>query len=246
MILEIEGLQKHFGGVQAVNRIDLTVRKGELHSVIGPNGSGKTTLFHLISGFHRSDGGRVLFNGEDITNLRAERIWQKGIARVFQRTSLFRRLSVMENVRVAILSRAGKRWDFFSQASKLATEETLKVLDAVGLSPQRATIADTLAHGDQRRLELAICLAGGPKLMLLDEPTSGVSPEEVFGMVELIGKMNREQGFSILFIEHDMDVVFSISHTISVMHQGNIIAQGKPEEIRNNDEVQRIYLGERE
>ena len=244
VILQVRALQKSFGGVRAVDGVDLSVPEGGVYSVIGPNGSGKTTLFNVITGFHQLDGGTVIFKGEDITGLSAEVISRKGISRAFQRTSFFRRLSALENVRISALSRAGKRWDIFSVARKLATEEALGILDAVGLYAQAERTADTLAHGDQRRLELGICLAAQPTLVLLDEPTSGVSPEETQALVELIRKLSKERGLTVVLIEHDMDVVFSVSQRIIVMHQGKFIAEGNPEDIRQNEEVQMIYLGE--
>lgn len=244
IILEAKGLTKSFGGVKATDKVNLAVQRGHVHAIIGPNGAGKTTLFNLITGYIRPDSGRVIFKGEDITKLAPWQICRKGIARSFQRVNIYPRLSVLENVRVAVLSQRRKCLSFFSPAKRMFGDQVLEILDSVGLSEQAAMSAGSLAHGDQKRLELAIALGNEPELLLLDEPTAGMSPEETRDTVELIEALAGERGLTVLFTEHDMAVVFSISKRITVMHQGAIIADGEPEEVRRNKAVQKIYLGE--
>lgn len=244
MIFRVEALRKSFGGLLAVNGVNLALEKGELRAIIGPNGAGKTTLFNLITGYLRPDSGRVFLNGEDITFRPPHYIASRGLSRSFQRTNIFRKMTTFENVQVAILSHQRKSLNLLYPANKLVREETLDILQRVGLSDYAGWISSTLSHGDQRRLELAITLAGKPELLALDEPTSGMVSKERLEIMELIRKIAREQGLTVLFIEHDMDVVFSISDKITVMHYGSVIAQGTPDEVRQNEEVRKAYLGE--
>ena len=244
MILETEKLMKSFGGLTAVYDISLQIQEGELASIIGPNGAGKTTLFNLITGHLPADAGKVTFKGKDITKLPPHTISRMGIGRSFQRLNIFPRLSVFENVQVAIFSAQRQSRNLFSRASKLAQKETEAILDSVGLLEKKDMKGGLLAHGDQKRLEMGIALAVEPSLLLLDEPTQGMSPRESGELTRLIQKLVRERGLTLIFVEHDMNVVFGISNNIKVMHQGKIIFQGTPDEVRNNEEVQRIYLGE--
>lgn len=242
--MRVERVAKSFNGFKAVDGANLTVEKGQVVAVIGPNGAGKTTLFNLITGHLRPDAGRITFKGEEIAGLPAHRICHKGIARSFQLINIFPRLTVFQNVQVSVLARAGKSGDLFRPVKKMATEETMAILEQVGLAAQANRVSGSLSYGDQKVLEIAIALGNRPELLLLDEPTAGMSPEETAATIALVYHLARSQGLTILFTEHDLDVVFSIAQKIMVMHQGRSIAEGKPDEVRANEEVQRAYLGE--
>jgi branched-chain amino acid transport system ATP-binding protein len=244
MLLEVKDVSKAFGGVAAIRHVSFSLEKGELRSIIGPNGAGKTTLFNLVTGHLPIDGGGIRFRGRDIANLPPHAIANLGIGRSFQRSSIFPRLTVFDNVQVGVLSRQKRSFNLFRASARLARRETLDVLQAIGLTPQAGKLAATLPHGDRRRLEVGIALALGPELLLLDEPTAGMSPEERVSTIELVGRLVRERGLTLLFTEHDMDIVFSISERITVLHQGQVLAEGKPAEIRANALVQQVYLGE--
>jgi branched-chain amino acid transport system ATP-binding protein len=245
MIFETQKLSKSFGGLTAVFDVDLEIREGELVSIIGPNGAGKTTLFNLLTGHLLPDKGRVIFQGKDITRLPPHAISRMGIGRSFQRLNIFPRLTTFENVQVAVFSAQKKCHRLFSRARNMAREETETILESVGLLDKEKIKGGLLAHGDQKRLEMGIALAIHPSLLLLDEPTQGMSPKETVQTMELIQKLVKQRGLTLIFVEHDMSVVFGISDHIRVMHQGRMIFGGKPEEVKNNDEVQRIYLGEK-
>jgi branched-chain amino acid transport system ATP-binding protein len=243
-MFQVEQISKSFGGLMAVDRVSFHLEKGELSSIIGPNGAGKTTLFNLLTGHLKSDSGQISFKGNEITGLPPHRICRKGIGRSFQRTNIFPRLSTFENVQVAVMSWDRKCRNIFLRARNMNRKETEEILESVGLADMREMTAGLLAHGDQRRLEIGIALGSHPELLLLDEPTAGMSPEESSKTVDLIQRLARERGLTLLFIEHDMNAVFSISEKIRVMHLGKIIAEGEPKEVRANQEVQRIYLAE--
>lgn len=243
-MFRVEEIGKSFGGLMAVNQVSFNIEKGELSSIIGPNGAGKTTLFNLLTGHLPPDTGRILFKGKEITGLSPHEICRKGIGRSFQRTNIFPRLSAFDNVQVAVMSWRRKSSNIFLRAQNMLREETDEILESVGLGDKKEMTAGLLAHGDQRRLEIGIALGSHPELLLLDEPTAGMSAEELGRTVELIQSLARERGLTLLFIEHDMNVVFGISEKIRVMHMGRIIAEGRPEDVRANDEVQRIYLAE--
>jgi len=242
-MLRIEDIDKSFGEFMAVNGAGLNVAKGELVAVIGPNGAGKTTLFNLIAGQLEPDRGRVIFMEEDITNLPPYQVCKKGIARSFQIGSIFHRLSVFGNVQVAVLSQQRRSNGLFRAARNMVVEETNSILERVGLLGKALDIAGSLSHGDQKVLELAIALGNDPMLLILDEPTAGMSPEETIATMDLIKRLADERGLTILFCEHDMDIVFSTAQSIMVMHQGRTLIQGKPEEVRRNEEVMKAYLG---
>ncbi len=242
-MLRIEDIDKSFGDFMAVNGAVLNVGKGELVAVIGPNGAGKTTLFNLITGQLESDRGKITFMEEDITNLPPYQICKKGIARSFQIVNIFHRLSVFGNVQVAVLSQQRRSNRLFRSAKNMAVEETNKILESVGLLDKAWNTAGSLSHGDQRILELAIALGNEPMLLILDEPTAGMSPEETIATMDLIKGLAERRGLTILFCEHDMDVVFGIAQSIMVMHQGRTLIQGSPEEVRQNEEVLKAYLG---
>jgi branched-chain amino acid transport system ATP-binding protein len=243
-VLGVQQLTKKFGGMIAINNVSFDIQQGELSSIIGPNGAGKTTLFNLLTGHLRPDTGSVNFKGRDISGLPPHEICQLGIGRSFQHTNIFPRLSVFDNAQAAVLARQGNCINIFSPSKNLATDETIQVLEIVELGHSKNLPAGLLSHGDQKRLEIGIALALRPSLLLLDEPTAGMSPEETAGIASLIERMVRDQGLTAVFVEHDMSVVFGISQKIRVMHLGQIIAAGTPEEIRSDARVQQIYLGE--
>jgi branched-chain amino acid transport system ATP-binding protein len=246
-LLRVERLNKSFGGLKATDNISFTVAPGELGSIIGPNGAGKTTLFNLITGYLRPDSGRVFFNGRDITHLPPHAIVRLGIGRSFQRSNIFARLTVFENVQAAVLShhrQSSNLWRATHRYREL-NDRAERILGSVGLLERRNQLSGTLALGDQKRLEMGLALALEPQLMLLDEPTAGMSPEETWSTVALIEILAREFKMTVLFTEHDMAVVFDISQKIRVLHQGQFIAEGVPQEISENPEVQRVYLGEK-
>ena len=242
-MLQVEAVDKSFEDFMAVNEANLTVGKGEIVAVIGPNGAGKTTLFNLITGALKRDRGRIIFKGEDIGELPPYEICKKGISRSYQIVNIFPRLTVFGNVQVAVLSHQRRSTNLFRPAQSLAVKETRSILESMGLSGKEKSIAGSLSHGDQKILEIAIALGNEPELLILDEPTAGMSPEETSATMELIKRLAQMRGLTILFCEHDMNIVFSIAQSIMVMHQGRTLVQGKPEEVRNNPFVQEAYLG---
>ncbi len=245
-LLRTEGLTCDFGGLRAVDSVSLSVERGAVHSLIGPNAAGKTTLFNLLSGEFPPTAGRVYFDGRDVTGLPSHRIPHLGIARCFQRNNLFPKLSVLENVWVARFSRSRPGpLGFLKRVAEFGAirDRAREIIADVGLEAKAGAPAETLSHGQQRALEVAIALAGEPAFLLLDEPTQGLAPEATERMTRLIQRLARR--YTILLIEHKMHVVMSISDRISVMHFGQIIAEGRPDEIRRNADVQRAYLGVR-
>lgn len=242
-MLLVEGVHKSFEDFKAVSGADLTVEAGQMVAVIGPNGAGKTTLFNLITGQLKPDRGRIIFNDEEIGSLPPYEICRKGIARSFQIANIFPRLTVFRNVQVSVLSQQRKSTRLFRPARTMALEETGRILENVGLSDKSDTIAGALAHGDQRALEIAIALGNNPQLLVLDEPTAGMSAEETGTTMALIRRLADEQGLTILFCEHDMEVVFNVAQSIMVMHQGVTILQAGPEAVHNSRQVQECYLG---
>ena len=242
-MLRVEGIHKSFEDFKAVSGANLAVEAGQLVAVIGPNGAGKTTLFNLITGQLKPDRGKIIFNDEDISKLPPYEICRKGIARSFQIANIFPRLTVFRNVQVSVLSQQRKSVRLFRPAQTLAVEETNTILEHVGLSDKADAIAGSLAHGDQRTLEIAIALGNKPELVVLDEPTAGMSAEETAATMELISRLADSEGLTILFCEHDMEVVFNVAQSIMVMHQGITIIQGGPDEVRNSSQVQECYLG---
>lgn len=242
-MLRIEDLHKSFDDFKAVNGAHLTVEKGQLVAVIGPNGAGKTTLFNLITGQLQPDNGKILLNDEDISKLPPHVICRKGVARSFQIVNVFPRLSVFRNVQVSVLSQQKLSNKLFQPAARLVVEETNRILESAGLIDKKMDVAGSLSHGDKRILEIAIALGNEPDLLILDEPTAGMSPEETTTTMALIQRLAREQGLTILFCEHDMEVVFGTAQSIMVMQQGGTIMQGEPQVVRQNSKVQEAYLG---
>ena len=246
-ILKVSDLKKNFGSLQAVGGVSLSVRKNEIRAIIGPNGAGKTTFFNLVSGDLKPDGGEVFFKGQPIHGVPPHQIMRMGISRSFQITHIFPQLSVFENAMVAVLVRQKREHSLFRKAARISQveEETLAALRLIGLEGLSEVKGHALSHGDKKRLELAIILACKPELLLLDEPTAGMSPEETQLTVDLIKQISADLGITIVFTEHDMKVVFSIAHTISVLQQGLIIAEGVPEEVRKDRRVIEAYIGEK-
>ncbi|MFW6147653.1 MAG: ABC transporter ATP-binding protein [Thermodesulfobacteriota bacterium] len=242
-LLETEDLSLAFDGFQAVINVDLRVEKGEIHALIGPNGAGKTTTFNLISGYHRPDKGRVIFLDHDITTMPAYKRCHLGLVRSFQRASIYPKLTVYESVLMSFLSFNHVTTKMIAPATRFMENEVLGALDDVGLSQHMDLTGESLSHGDKKRLDLAILLGANPALVMLDEPTAGMGLEETAGTMELIKTMARERGLTVLFTEHDMEVVFGIATRITVLHQGRVIGDGTPEEVKASEEVQRIYLG---
>jgi branched-chain amino acid transport system ATP-binding protein len=242
-MLEVRSLVKNFGALRATDGIDFDVREGETHAVIGPNGADKTTFLSQLSGNLRPDAGRIRFAGEDVTALSAARRARKGLARSFQITSIYAQFSAVQNVALAVQARSG-RTGFWRDARK---DQSLigparEFLAQVGLAARSDVTAANLAHGEQRQLEMAMVLATGPRLMLLDEPMAGMGIDESQRIIELLSGLKRSQ--TIVLVEHDMDAVFRLADRISVLVYGRIIATGTPEEIRTNEEVRKAYLGE--
>jgi branched-chain amino acid transport system ATP-binding protein len=243
-ILRVESLVKRFDGLVALGGVDLTVEPGEFRAIIGPNGAGKSTLFNALTGLLRPDSGRIAFEDRDITGVPPHRVARRGVARTFQITSVFSDLSALENVQVAWLAHARRSWNVWPRAHALGAERARELLALVGLDASTAKPAGTLAHGDQKRLELAIALAGEPRLLLLDEPTAGMAAPERLEAIWLVHRIARDLGVSCVFTEHDMAVVFAVATRITVLHQGRVLAEGTPAEVRARPEVQQVYLGE--
>jgi branched-chain amino acid transport system ATP-binding protein len=242
-MLRVESITKSFDGFMAVDGASLRVDQGDVVAVIGPNGAGKTTLFHLIAGQLAPTSGAIRFKDENIAGLAAHRICRKGISRSYQVVNIFHRLTVFENVQVAVLSRRRKTFSLFRPAGTIAVDETRQILDSVGLLDKAEMTSGALSHGDQKVLEIAIAMGNRPELLILDEPTAGMSPEETEATLQLMKRLSGELGLTILFCEHDMGLVFSIASQVMVMQQGRTIIQGEPEAVRNNQQVREAYLG---
>jgi branched-chain amino acid transport system ATP-binding protein len=245
-ILKLAGVHKDFNGLQVLNAVELSIADGERHAIIGPNGAGKTTLTNLITGKYPLSKGSLWFRGQRIDGLKPYQRVRLGIGRSFQIINVFRDMTVFENIRNAVLSRHGIRLNMFRSVAgnRKVADETHEIVELVGLTADSDRLAATLPYGAQRALEIGLALAQRPQLVILDEPAAGLSAAETRDVTELIRR--TMQGRTLVFIEHDMDVVFALADRISVLHHGRVLVQGSPDEIRKNDEVRRVYLGYRE
>ena len=244
-ILELENVYKDFKGLKVLKQISLSVEDGECHAIIGPNGAGKSTLFNVITGKYKPSQGTVFFNGEDITGIAPYKISRRGLARSFQIINVFPHMSVYDNVRNAILSKRKTRFNTFLRLEKLHTihQETIEIIKTFGLMEIKDVPASELSYGQQRALEIGISLATDPKLLLLDEPTAGMTKEQTRETVALIKQVTK--GKTLMVVEHDMDVVFHMADRITVLYYGEILASGTPDEIRKNERVREAYLGKK-
>ena len=242
-IIKTKNLTKRFSGLVAVNNVDLMIEENRLTSIIGPNGAGKTTLYNLLIGLLKPDSGEIYFKGKDITGYPPHIIVKEGIARSFQILNIFNELSLFENIRIAVQAEKGHGLEMLSSLNALreVNQRSFEIIKAIGLEGKENVTAKNLSYGDRRILEIGIALASNPKLLLLDEPTSGLASRETGKMADFIQNLSKD--LTVVVIEHDMNVVLSISDHIVVLHQGRIIAEGKPDQIRQNDEVQEAYLG---
>lgn len=245
-VLVLDNVVKAFGGLMVTAGVSFSVESQSISAIIGPNGAGKTTLFNQITGYLKPDKGRILFRGEEITRLSTREIVARGMGRAFQVTSFFPEETVLDNVRVACLSRLNETRRVMKNVSqfKEATDKAFKILESLNLEKHANRLAFELAHGDQKLLDIGIALGLEPTLLLLDEPTSGMSPDERQLTRNLIKRLWKEFELTLIFIEHDMDTVFGIAQTVRVLQMGRLLAEGNPEEIRNNPEVITAYLGE--
>jgi branched-chain amino acid transport system ATP-binding protein len=242
-MLKIQNLTKSFNGFVATNGVNLTIAESERHAIIGPNGAGKSTLFNLITGHLRPDSGTVIYRGEEITGMKPHTIVRKGVSRSFQHTNVYPKLTVFENMQAALIAHHRMEYRFFTLAKKLFRDEALELLATVGMAEDADRVAGTLAYGRQKQLELAVGLASEPNFLLLDEPTAGMSGQETRQAIDLIARITGERKLTLLFTEHDMEVVFGIADRISVLYFGKILCTGTPEEVRADPEVKRVYLG---
>lgn len=242
-VLRARSLEKAFGGFKATDGVSLDLERGERRAIIGPNGAGKTTLFNLLTGMLKPDAGEVEIAGQRATGMPPHEVAALGITRAFQVTSIFGKLSVLRNVQVALLASSGLTTRPWGRSWSEKRSEARSILEEVGLVELAETSAATLSHGDQRALELAIALAGDPRLLILDEPTAGMAPAETVRTMEMIRRIIEERQITLLFSEHDMSVVFETADRITVMHQGRVLAEGNPSQVRADAQVQEIYLG---
>jgi branched-chain amino acid transport system ATP-binding protein len=242
-ILSIRNLSKSFGGVHAVDNVSFDLNAGEFLAMIGPNGAGKSTCFNMINGQSEPDSGEILFQGQSISELRPRNIWRLGVGRTFQIAATFGSMTVAENVQMALISHAGETYRAWRPAAAHHRQRALELLQQVGMADAAGRGCRVLAYGDVKRVELAIALANEPRLLLMDEPTAGMAPRERNAMIALVKKLVVERGISVLFTEHSMDVVFAYADRILVLARGMLIADGIAESIRDNPEVQQVYLG---
>jgi branched-chain amino acid transport system ATP-binding protein len=243
-LLQAQGVHKRFGGFRALGGVNLSMAAGEIRGLIGPNGAGKSTFINVLSGHIEPTAGSVKFRGEEIAGLKAHQVVRRGVARSFQITSIFPGYTVFQNVQVALMAQSGLCGNWLRASDLLMRDQAAELLGTVGLQGAHKRVAGELAAGDRKRLEFAISLAAKPSLLLLDEPTAGMSPAERAVVIEIILSLNRERGVAVLLTEHDIDMVFGIAHRITVLHQGELLAEGTPAEVRANGRVQQVYLGE--
>lgn len=244
LILDVKKLDKRFGGIHVTQGVTLDLKDGEQSAIIGPNGAGKSTFFNLLTGYHTADSGSIVYSGQDITKWTPHRIVKAGVTRAFQVSNVFTRMSVWDNVRTSVHAHLNITLKLFSPASSFGKDRTGQVLELCGLLEMAETEAGELSQGDKKKLELAIAVAGEPRLLLLDEPTAGMSVQETSETMALVDRLNRDLGISVLFTEHDMGVVFNHAERISLLHRGQFLVTGSPGEIRANELVRKVYLGE--
>lgn len=242
-ILKVQNLSKSFGGVKAVHNVSFELAEGQLLAMIGPNGAGKSTCFNLINGQLRPDRGNIIVLGKKINGYPPRQVWKLGVGRTFQITSTFSSMTVLENIQIAMLSYHKHTKSLLKKAGNLYVDESMDLIRQVGIENQHDRACGVLTYGDLKRVELAVALANRPKLLLMDEPTAGMGPSERQTLMELTKKIVRSQNIGILFTEHDMDVVFNHAEHIILLNRGELVAQGTPEEVRQNDKAQKIYLG---
>ncbi|NOR30205.1 MAG: ATP-binding cassette domain-containing protein [Sulfitobacter sp.] len=242
-ILSVRNLSRNFGAIKAVDNVSFDLAKGELLALIGPNGAGKSTCFNMLMGQLKPSSGTVQLLGKNIAGMQPRKIWRMGVGRTFQITATYASMTVVENVQMALISYHRRLYSLTTFAHKLYREEALALLDTVGMVDQAERHCAVLAYGDLKRLELAVALAHDPILLLMDEPTAGMAPRERIALMQLTADILDAKGISVLFTEHDMDVVFAHAHRIMVLNRGQLIANGTVDEIRNNPQVQEVYLG---
>jgi branched-chain amino acid transport system ATP-binding protein len=242
-LLRVTGLAKSFGGVQAVSAVAFSVAAGEIVALIGPNGAGKTTCFNMLNGQLRPDAGQVELDGQSLVGRKPREVWRLGVGRTFQITATFASMSVIENVQMALLSHHGHIASLWRTATSLYRDDARALLAQVSMADQAERACGVQAYGDLKRVELAIALAHGPRLLLMDEPTAGMAPRERIALMELTASLVRQHNIAVLFTEHDMDVVFAHADRILVLNRGQLIAEGRPAEVRANARVQEVYLG---
>jgi branched-chain amino acid transport system ATP-binding protein len=242
-LLEVSGLCKAFGGVKAVDDVSFTLARGERLALIGPNGAGKSTCFNMLNGQLPPDSGRICLEGEDITGLAPRKVWRRGVGRTFQVAATYGSMSVRENVQVVLQSRARRLYAFWPRAADVCRDEAMQLLAQVGMADQADRPCSLLAYGDVKRVELAMALANDPTLLLMDEPTAGMAAKERNELMALTARLARDRRMGVLFTEHSMDVVFAYASRMLVLSRGRLIAQGAPAEVRENPEVQAVYLG---
>jgi branched-chain amino acid transport system ATP-binding protein len=243
-VLSVRDLSKAYGGLRAVDRVSFDVAPGELVAMIGPNGAGKTTCFNLVNGQLQPDSGEILLEGRPLGGLAPREIWRLGVGRTFQITQTFGSMTVRENVQVALLSRHGKTSSFFGRAAAFRVAEADALLERVGMREQAGRPCAVLAYGDLKRVELAIALAGQPKLLLMDEPAAGMAAEERGALMALVADLARADRLAVLFTEHDVEAVFGHASRVLVLHSGALIAQGPPDAVRSDPRVREVYLGD--
>ena len=242
-LLKVSGLGKSFGGVRAVDGISFELAAGELLALIGPNGAGKSTTFNMVNGQLRADAGSVQLDGQELVGLAARDIWRRGVSRTFQIAETFSSLTVVENVQMALLSADRKLFSMWRRAADHKRDQALLLLEQVSMSAQADRPCSVLAYGDVKRVELAMAVANDPKLLLMDEPTAGMAPGERNDLMALTRQLVMDRGMAVLFTEHSMDVVFAFADRIIVLARGRLIAEGKPQEIRDHPKVQEVYFG---
>ena len=243
VILKTEHLNRYFGALKATDDVSLNILNGDIHAIIGPNGAGKSTLMDLIVNRTRPNSGRTFFNGQEITGMAPYKIANLGLCKCFQISKLFSNLSCFENIQIALIKKHGKVFDMHARRSDYLGDEVMEILKSVGMEKNSKETAALLSYGDQRRLEIAITLALNPKLLMLDEPTAGVARAEGYAIMEMICDLAHKQGITVVFIEHDMKIVFSYSDKISVLDHGKLLATDVPDKIHENEFVQKAYFG---